>query len=213
MQIRYRIGRSAYLQRLGRGAMPSAPSWSSHPVKKKLSGLVLAVLLAAFAPQGPAAAAAQDDTAKSAPAKGPSGLPLPRFVSLKSNRVNVRKGPGTDYPVAWIFSQAGLPVEVVAEFENWRQVRDSEGAEGWVFHALLSGRRTALIMPWAKEKQLIVLHSRAAADSTPVARVETGVLGNITSCDGEWCEFSVSGYTGYVEQERLWGVYRGERVN
>jgi SH3-like domain-containing protein len=181
-------------------------------VKIKLPGLVLAVLIGAFAPQGPAAAA-QDGVAKTAPATGPSGLPLPRFVSLKSNRVNVRKGPGTDYPVAWIFSQAGLPVEVIAEFENWRQVRDSEGAEGWVFHALLSGRRTALIMPWAKEKQLIVLHARAAANSAPVARVETGVLGSISTCDGEWCEFSVNGYSGYVEQERLWGVYRGERIN
>ena len=183
-------------------------------MKTPFPNLVLIALLAAL-PHLPVVALAQAQEAGSAATtrKGPSGLPLPRFVSLKSSRVNVRKGPSTDHAVAWVFSQAGLPVEVIAEFENWRQVRDSEGTEGWVFHALLSGRRTALIMPWAKEKQEIVLHKGRSAGSATVARVETGVMGALVSCDGEWCEFSVNGYSGYVEQERLWGVYRGERIN
>src|SRR5581483_10351551 len=82
-----------------------------------------------------------------APLQG-SGLPVPRFVSLKADRVHIRQGPGTDYKVVWVFHRAGLPVEVLSEFEGWRQVRDSEGATGWVLQALVSGRRTALVLPW-----------------------------------------------------------------
>src|SRR5262245_55806966 len=83
-----------------------------------------------------------------APTAGGSGLAVPRFVSLKSDRVNLRQGPGTDYPTAWVFRRAGLPVEVIKEFESWRQVRDAEGTTGWVLGSMLSGRRTALILPW-----------------------------------------------------------------
>ena len=70
-----------------------------------------------------------------------SGLPVPRFVSLKSDRVNVRSGPNKDQDVRWVYTRAGMPVEVTAEFENWRRIRDWEGAEGWVYHSLLSGKR------------------------------------------------------------------------
>ena len=143
---------------------------------------------------------------------GASGLQVPRFVSLKSNRVNVRKGPSTEHAVAWVFSRAGLPVEVIAEFENWRQIRDSEGSDGWVFHALLSGRRTALVMPWTKKNQSIALLDSASAGSDPVAQLEPGVLGSVHKCNGTWCNFTVGNYTGWIEQERLWGVYRSEDV-
>ena len=155
---------------------------------------------------------AQDATADGTTKLGPSGLPLPRFVSLKSNRVNVRKGPSKEHPVAWVFSRAGLPVEVVAEFENWRRVRDSEGSEGWVFHSLLSGRRTALVMPWVKEKQSVALYARKSSSSAVAARLEPGVLCHILECNGDWCEVTINGYTGWMEQERLWGVYRNEAV-
>ena len=74
-----------------------------------------------------------------------SGLPVPRYVSLKSDHVNVRAGPTKDNDVAWIYTRSGLTVEITAEFENWRRVRDSEGSEGWVYHSLLSGRRTAVV--------------------------------------------------------------------
>ncbi len=143
---------------------------------------------------------------------GASGLPVPRFVSLKSNRVNVRKGPSTEHAVAWVFSRAGLPVEVIAEFEHWRQIRDSEGSEGWVFHALLSGRRTALIMPWVKKRQVIALLDDNSKSADPVAQLEPGVLGSVHKCDGNWCNFTVGNYSGWIEQERLWGVYRSEEV-
>lgn len=143
---------------------------------------------------------------------GASGLPVPRYVSLKSNRVNVRKGPSTEHAVAWVFSRAGLPVEVIAEFEHWRQIRDSEGSEGWVFHALLSGRRTALVMPWVKERKAIKLYESDSTSSKTIAQLEPGVLGSVHKCDGKWCNFTVGNYTGWIEQERLWGVYRDEEV-
>src|SRR5262249_7190806 len=85
----------------------------------------------------------------SAVAAGDSGdsgkLPIPRFVSLKSDKVNVRSGPTKDHEVTWVYTRTGLPVEITAEYENWRRIRDWEGAEGWVYHSLLSGRRTGLV--------------------------------------------------------------------
>ena len=89
-----------------------------------------------------------------------SGLPVPRYVSLKSDHVNVRAGPTKDNDVAWVYTRSGLPVEITAEFENWRRIRDSEGAEGWVYHSLLSGRRTAVITMKSKD-ELAPLYDRA----------------------------------------------------
>jgi SH3-like domain-containing protein len=157
-------------------------------------------------------AGAAGDASQTKPPNGQSGLPLPRFVSLKSDRVNVRKGPSTDQAIVWVFNRAGLPVEVIAESENWRRVRDSEGADGWVFHSLLSGRRTALVAPWSKEHASVPLYASDSTNGTVVAQLEAGVLGNVLSCDGEWCHLSIDDYAGYVQQEQLWGVYRGEAI-
>jgi len=168
----------------------------------------LALLLAAGAGR------AEDDAAKqkTAEAAARSALPVPRFVSLKSDKVNVRRGPSTDQAIVWVFSRAGLPVEIIAESENWRRVRDSEGADGWVFHSLLSARRTALVTPWTKGEESIPLYNSKSTNSRAVASLQAGVLGNVLSCDGEWCNLSVDDYSGYVEQDKLWGVYRGEEV-
>ena len=87
------------------------------------------------------------------PAGSVSGLPLPRFVSLKADKVNLRAGPTREHEVTWVFTRAGLPVEITAESENWRRIRDSEGTEGWVYHALLSSRRTVLVAPWSKKNR------------------------------------------------------------
>jgi SH3-like domain-containing protein len=148
------------------------------------------------------------------PVKGPSsGLRIPRFVSLKSSKVNVRRGPSTDQSIVWVFARAGLPVEIIAEADNWRRVRDSEGADGWVFHSLLSGRRTVLISPWSKGQGPVPLRARRSTGARVVAQLQPGVLGNVVTCDGEWCELTIDDYSGYVEQTRLWGVYRGEQID
>ncbi len=93
-----------------------------------------------------------------------SGLPVPRFVSLKSDRVNVRAGPTKDHDVRWVYTRAGMPVEITAEFENWRRIRDWEGAEGWVYHSLLSGKRTAVVVPKMKD-ELVPLYESADAEA------------------------------------------------
>lgn len=175
----------------------------------RLIAIGLALALVPWAGSAPA-----QEGAKQAANGSQSGLRVPRFVSLKSNKVNVRRGPSTDQAIVWVFARAGLPVEIIAEADNWRRVRDSEGADGWVFHSLLSGRRTALISPWAKgQQQAVPLRDGASAGSRPVAQLQSGVLGNVVSCDGKWCELTVDGYSGYIEQEKLWGVYRGEEID
>ncbi|HET9273995.1 MAG TPA: SH3 domain-containing protein [Methyloceanibacter sp.] len=145
-------------------------------------------------------------------ASGKAALPVPRFVSLKSDKVNVRRGPSTDQAIVWVFSRAGLPVEIIAESENWRRVRDSEGADGWVFHSMLSARRTARVAPWTKGEGSVPLYDSKSTGSRAVAALQAGVLGSVLSCDGEWCNMSVEDYSGYVQQDKLWGVYRGEDV-
>lgn len=145
-----------------------------------------------------------------------SGLPVPRFVSLKSDRVNMRNGPGTDYPTGWVYRRAGLPLEVIKEFEGWRQVRDADGAAGWVLQSFLSGRRTGLVVPWERKSEgappLVPVLSSDSASSGVVAQVEAGVIANLHSCDGRWCRISIEQYTGYIEQKKLWGVYEGETI-
>lgn len=180
----------------------------------------LAVGLASLAclAMTPPAAAQQATPATVAPegeARQGSGLPLPRFSSLKSDRVHLRQGPGTDHKVLWIYKRAGMPVEVLREFEGWRQVRDAEGATGWVAQALLSGRRTALVAPWevkGESRPLTAVRSDDREGAAAVAMVEAGVLANVRSCDGRWCYVSVGDHRGYVDQKRLWGVYDGETV-
>jgi len=140
-----------------------------------------------------------------------SGLPVPRFVSLKTDRVNVRQGPTRNQEVAFTFQRVGLPVEVIAEFENWRRIRDSEGAEGWVMQGLLSGRRTALVAPWSDDATL-ALYDSASATSRVIAKLEPGVLATIRSCSDDWCHITGDGFDGHMAQERLWGAYPGEAI-
>jgi SH3-like domain-containing protein len=141
-----------------------------------------------------------------------SGLPVPRYVSLKSDRVNVRIGPTKDNDVAWIYTRSGLPVEITAEYENWRRVRDSEGAEGWVYHSLLSGRRTAVVTMKRKD-DLATLYDSADPSSAIAARLQAGVLAQVKLCGSGWCHISGSGFDGWIEQQRLWGVYSDEKID
>ena len=141
-----------------------------------------------------------------------SGLPVPRYVSLKSDHVNVRSGPTKDNDVAWVYTRSGLPVEISAEFENWRRVRDSEGAEGWVYHSMLSGRRTAVITMKSKD-ELASLYQSADPASTIVARLQAGVVTQVKRCAASWCHVNGEGFDGWIEQQRLWGVYADEKVD
>jgi SH3-like domain-containing protein len=140
-----------------------------------------------------------------------SGLPVPRFVSLKTDRVNVRGGPEKDHDVAFIYTRVGWPVEITAEFENWRRIRDSDGSEGWVYHSLLSGKRTAAVQLKSKT-DVAALHAKPEAQSVVTAQLQSGVLGTIKQCTGAWCRLVGDGFDGWIEQDRLWGVYPGEKI-
>ena len=141
---------------------------------------------------------------------------LPRFFSLKSNPVTLRKGPGTKYPKAWVFRREGLPVEVLREHGRWRHVRDSEGATGWILRTLISSRRTALVTPWQLKEaappsqQLTRMYSSARRSSRTIAKLEAGTLVSLKSCNGRWCHVSIGRFSGYIEQRRLWGIYPQE---
>ena len=165
-----------------------------------------------------AAAPAADEARAQEPPGGRrgTGLPVPRYVSLKTDRVNLREGPSKDHRTSWVFQRAGLPVEIIAEYETWRRIRDAEGTEGWVLHSLLSGRRTALVMPWAKEAMTLPLQSEPQEKSAILARLEPGVVTNVKSCSAAWCRVAVfdgdQEFEGYIRQDRLWGVYPNEMV-
>jgi SH3-like domain-containing protein len=169
------------------------------------------VLIAAPAADrhGGAWAASEADEA-TAPQTGlkPTGLPLPRFASLRANEVFMRTGPGTRYPVEWIYRRRDLPVQIIAEFDTGRKVRDWNGAVGWVHRAMLSGRRTAITV--ADEAVL-----RRAPDMTApaVARAESGVIVRILSCAGAWCRIDAGGMTGWTPRQALWGTFTDEKVD
>jgi SH3-like domain-containing protein len=168
--------------------------------RKQLAACALAVALACASV--PVQAAGEIAT-------GPSGLPLPRFVSLKADKINVHVGPAKTYDVTWIYTRAGLPVEITAEFENWRRVRDGEGAEGWVYHSLLSGRRTGLVL--AKE-ELVPLRDAGDGEGAITAQLQAGVVATVKKCTGTWCRIFGEGFDGWIEQQRLWGVYPNEKI-
>lgn len=185
-----------------------------QPRHRLLAAGLAALLLAAGA--GPDARA---QATKKAPAAGTGfgGQKVLRYVSLKADRVFLRQGPGKDYPIAWVYQRAGLPVEVIREFEVWRQVRDAGGTVGWIHSSLLSGRRTALVLPWEVRKgqakaPLAMLRDDDDESARAVAKVEAGVLAGILSCENRWCRVSIGDYRGYIEQAKLWGTYPNERI-
>lgn len=154
-------------------------------------------------------AAASDADAKSANATHPM---LPRFASLKQQKVNVRVGPGTQYPIRWIYQRQGLPVEIIAQFGNWRRIRGSDSSDGWVHTALLSARRTALAAPWSTIS--INLRAHPSERAAVIARLQPRVLVRVKHCDRTWCAVHVPGadLQGFTRQVKLWGVYPDEMI-
>lgn len=150
-----------------------------------------------------------------------TGRPLPRFVSLKSDKVNLRVGPGRKFPISWRYKRAGLPVEIIQEFSLWRRIRDSDGTTGWVLHTLLSGQRTAIVAPWDRKVEpngvvrasMLLGHRSASSDSSTAARLEAGLQASVNRCTGAWCELAAQGTRFWVKQNKLWGVYPGENVD
>lgn len=139
---------------------------------------------------------------------GSSGLPLPRFVSFQSDETNMRTGPGTRYPIEWVYRKENMPVEITAEFDIWRRVQDFEGTTGWVHKSTLSGRRTAIVT-----KAVHNLYKSDEATSSIVATVAPKTIGKIESCNQHWCEVAFGEYEGYMKKTDFWGVYSHELID
>lgn len=168
-----------------------------------LSGLLMGMaLLLGGLIVGPTTVLAQSNSAH-------SGLPLPRFVSLRANEVNMRVGPGVRYPIDWVYQRRHMPVEIINESGTWRKVRDFRGGQGWVHQSMLTGRRSLVVTG-----QMRTLRQEPNTKAAIVARAEPGVVGNILACpDGSgWCRVKVGDLEGWLRRVEFWGVYSGESI-
>ena len=134
-----------------------------------------------------------------------TGLPLPRYVSISAGEVNMRTGPGTRYPITWVYQKRGLPVEITNEFDTWRKIRDVTGDEGWVHQSMLSGSRHAIV-----QKTTHSLMNKPDDGAQVLATLEPGVTVSIEECLPEWCKVETAGYDGWLPKSALWGVYPQE---
>jgi SH3-like domain-containing protein len=131
----------------------------------------------------------------------------PRFAALRAEKVYLRAGPGPDFPIQWVFVRRGLPVEILANFDIYRKIRDSEGTVGWVNQQMLSGRRSVLVSGEIRE-----LHGDAKDTSEVVARLEPGVIAAVSKCDPTWCEVKAGGYKGWLKRSDVWGLEPDEVI-
>ena len=132
-------------------------------------------------------------------------LPLPRFASVKSDEANMRRGPGTRYPIRWVYRKSYMPIEIIDEYHNWRKVRDVDGEEGWMHKSLLVGRRTAFIKGNTQN-----LYRKPQNTAAVAARLESKVMVFIEQCQPEWCKVRVSDRKGWMYKDHMWGVYDNE---
>ena len=164
---------------------------------------VFAILLGLMMSVTPALAQEADDSE--------SGLTVPRMVSLRSNLVNARSGPGTRYPIEWVYMQKGAPVEVVAEFELWRKIKDWQGSESWVHKSMLAGRRTVKVTTLGENN----IYDKADYQSKVIARVEDEVIGDVKTCpaEGNFCLIRFSSIEGWIPKSSLFGIYKNENID
>ncbi len=136
-----------------------------------------------------------------------TNLPLPRFVTLKTNEGNARRGPGLTHRIDWVFTRAGMPLRVTAEFDNWRRIEDQDGAGGWIHYSLLSGTRSALVT-----QDLATFRDDPDDAARVTFQAEIGVVGRILECNTDWCRVRVDGTRAWVRKTAIWGVSADEIV-
>ena len=164
---------------------------------RAVAGLLLFLILLASAPS--AAGAADEE---------PAGPKVPRFVSLQADKVNLRTGPGRRYPIEWVLTRRDLPVEVIAQFENWRRIREWDGTTGWVQQHLVTGKRHVVVEKGGHRP----IHQQPDASSALVARAEPGVVARLVECRRAWCNIETATVSGWMRRADLWGVYPDEQV-
>jgi SH3-like domain-containing protein len=166
---------------------------------------VLACVFVLCAGMAPAQDSAVPDTTVPE-ARGPvTNLPLPRFVSLKANEANVRRGPSLSHRIDWVFTRRDMPLRVTAEYGHWRRVGDHEGMGGWVHYALLSGNRTVIVT-----RDMLSLRARPKETAQQTAIVEIGVIAELDECRRDWCRLVAGGHRGWAPKPVLWGVFPDE---
>ncbi len=136
---------------------------------------------------------------------GASGLPIPRFVSIAAERANMRVGPDFRYPIEWVYQRRALPVEVIGEYDLWRQVRDIDGDEGWIHKQLLSSKRSAIV-----SVPLATLHKKPERGAAHILYAAQGVMGRLEQCEADWCEIEIGRTLGWIAKDQIWGVYAAE---
>ena len=162
---------------------------------------VLALLMISFSPvraQGPAD-------------EGETGLTIPRFVSLRSNHINARSGPGARYPIEWVYMQKSAPVEIIAEFELWRKIKDWQGSESWVHISMLSGKRSVKVITPGENN----VYAKDDFKAKIIAKVEDEVVGEIEKCpvNNSFCKIKFASITGWVPRQNLYGIYPEEIID
>ena len=162
---------------------------------------VLALLMISFSPvraQGPAD-------------EGETGLTIPRFVSLRSNHITARSGPGARYPIEWVYMQKSAPVEIIAEFELWRKIKDWQGSESWVHKSMLSGKRSVKVITPGENN----VYAKDDFKAKIIAKVEDEVVGEIEKCpvNNSFCKIKFASITGWVPRQNLYGIYPEEIID
>ncbi|HTV87878.1 MAG TPA: SH3 domain-containing protein [Stellaceae bacterium] len=135
-------------------------------------------------------------------------LKVPRFVSLHADKINLRTGPGRQYPIEWVLIRRDMPVEIVATFEHWRRIREWDGTTGWVEEHMLDGKRFAIVEKGGDRP----LYAEPDAASGVVARAEPGAIAHLAECRGPWCRIDAAGISGWIHRGDIWGAYPDESV-
>jgi SH3-like domain-containing protein len=191
---------------MGLGAALACGLLAAAPAGAQLRPLARPSDLAIPSPEEvvvPAAATAA--TASPGPSVGPeTNLPLPRYVSLKTDEGNARRGPALDQRIDWVFVREDMPLRITAEYGHWRRVEDREGEGGWIHYSLLSGTRTVIV------DEDLPLRTSPEDGSQEIAMLEPGVIARLETCDPAWCRISAGGYGGWAPKGALWGVGANE---
>jgi SH3-like domain-containing protein len=136
-----------------------------------------------------------------------AGDKLPRFASLRSDDINLRVGPGENYPIEWVYKRKDMPVEILEAFQNWRKIQDWQGTKGWVLDRMVTAKRGVIVAGAVR-----LLYRRPDPASQIIARVEPGVIARLLECQGPWCRINADGYEGWVQRSEVWGVFSDETL-
>ena len=121
------------------------------------------------------------------------------FLSLKKNKVNVRYGPGFDFPIKYIYKKKNFPIKQIDKKENFRRIIDIKKNSGWIHISQLKKVNSVIAL---EDK---VLFKKSSFFSKPLAKIKKGRLLVILKCEGEWCRVKTEDFKGWVDRVNLWG--------